>query len=788
MRKLVALLLAASVFITGVPFESYAQMTGAGNHVLTTERKASGSNAQYVETASDSNARPEEPDGGHESKPSPNQETPKATGSNAALMAIQSSETTQIKVTLSVDKAEVTDKEKLDFQVKLSEIPEEMRGNELYILLVDRADEKRMGRYVYLDAESDQYESSFSIPYLRTKKRGEHNFYVSVNFQGEEFQSEDCKVVIKSDPWTQKGLVIAASKYQAGENAVPLEDIFQCQEDTKVKTVSLDTGKLTEEQKALFAKLPVYQDGKIVFTLHSVENVDEVSLPIVIETEDPFYVPFQGNISIRFFLHRQARTKEEIKAMYKKLSYSLSGRIKYDITPSTTKYIAGKVSSSSLTDGVNAVNFVRYVAGLPADVALSEEYNNYAQHGAVLLADIDTLSHTPAKPSAMPEEFYELGYKGTKSSNIFWSSGRRNLAFSVIKGYMDDGDASNQSRVGHRRWVLNPSMKLTGFGACDGYSAMYAFDMSRQNVDIQEVFWPAEVMPYELFDGPFSVMLGNSYDRDSTTADQISVTVTSKEKKKSWTLSKDSKSGYFNVDFGGYGMNFCIIFKPSVSFSATDTLTIQVDGLRQNGEKKQLSYKVEFFKLDNSSSGSSGGSGGSSGGSGGSSGGSGGSSGGGSHSGGSGSSGGSGGGHSGGSSVSGNGSKATGGPSQSGNGQWKQDSVGWWYQYTGGGYAKDSWKKINNKWYYFNKDGYMLTDWQLVDGQWYFMNPSGDMAQGWLFHQGKWYYLEPSGGTMTIGWRWINGKCYYFDGSGVCLMNTRTPDGYQVDASGAWVQ
>lgn len=58
---------------------------------------------------------------------------------------------------------------------------------------------------------------------------------------------------------------------------------------------------------------------------------------------------------------------------------------------------------------------------------------------------------------------------------------------------------------------------------------------------------------------------------------------------------------------------------------------------------------------------------------------------------------------------------------------WKLDSIGWWYQNADGSYPKSAWQMIDNKYYYFNEAGYMLAD-------------------------------------------------------------TTTPDGYQVDESGAWIQ
>lgn len=58
---------------------------------------------------------------------------------------------------------------------------------------------------------------------------------------------------------------------------------------------------------------------------------------------------------------------------------------------------------------------------------------------------------------------------------------------------------------------------------------------------------------------------------------------------------------------------------------------------------------------------------------------------------------------------------------------WKQDNTGWWYQNADGSYPKSVWQQIDSKYYYFNESGYMLS-------------------------------------------------------------NTTTPDGYQVDESGAWIQ
>lgn len=65
-------------------------------------------------------------------------------------------------------------------------------------------------------------------------------------------------------------------------------------------------------------------------------------------------------------------------------------------------------------------------------------------------------------------------------------------------------------------------------------------------------------------------------------------------------------------------------------------------------------------------------------------------------------------------------------------GEWKQDATGWWYQ---------------------NEDGtYPVNQWEWLDGD--------------------------QNGTA---------ESYYFDGNGYMLVNTTTPDGYQVNGNGAWI-
>jgi hypothetical protein len=74
----------------------------------------------------------------------------------------------------------------------------------------------------------------------------------------------------------------------------------------------------------------------------------------------------------------------------------------------------------------------------------------------------------------MPQDFYELGYAGTSNGNIHYQrsildgvrTGSDSL-LTAIKFWMADSSGNNGNNiknVGHRRWILNPRARQTGFG------------------------------------------------------------------------------------------------------------------------------------------------------------------------------------------------------------------------------------------------------------------------------------------------------------------------------------
>lgn len=152
---------------------------------------------------------------------------------------------------------------------------------------------------------------------------------------------------------------------------------------------------------------------------------------------------------------------------------------------------------------------------------------------------------------------------------------------------------------------------------------------------------------------------------------------------------------------------------------------------------------------------------------------------------------------------------------------WKKDQYGWWWEKDEGGYPSNGWQWIDGnkdgiaECYYFDANGYMMANTTTPDG--YHVNESGAWTENgtvktrnqsvdsavnvpngsWMggtgANSGKWWWRNSDGSYPSNCWQWLDGnqdgiaECYYFDASGWAITSGRTPDGYQVDAEGKWL-
>ncbi|KGP89859.1 hypothetical protein N780_09410 [Pontibacillus chungwhensis BH030062] len=331
-------------------------------------------------------------------------------------------------------------------------------------------------------------------------------------------------------------------------------------------------------------------------------------------------------------------TKEEVATKWNSYKPLFQGD-PFAVAPSiSSPYAMGEIKDGFLQDGVRMSNFVRYLSGLPDDLELSPSLNEQAQYGSVVTAANGYLSHHPSKPDGMSEEFFDIGYTSTSSSNLSQQYTKEDYTSSYevedtiqmgtlegsVYSYMMDEDAYNIGGVGHRRWILNPPLKKIGFGFAINenmndyyhytYSAMQIFDKSRvEEVEYDFIGWPGNnrYFPNEFFksDVPWSVSLNpNNYQPPNM--NEVEVRLKRLSDGESWTLDKNDTDfdenernvpgEYFNVNNQWMGIPYCIIFRPDPEEikEYTGLYEVTIEGLKdRNGNDKSLQYTVSFFDM-----------------------------------------------------------------------------------------------------------------------------------------------------------------------------------------------
>ncbi len=270
----------------------------------------------------------------------------------------------------------------------------------------------------------------------------------------------------------------------------------------------------------------------------------------------------------------------------------------YLTVPETSApYAAGRLAESEEAAALNTIKTIRYIAGISSNLYISEEYSQLAQASALINYVNGKLTHTPVKPAGMDQTLAQQGYDGSLHSNISWTAWAENsLKWSILSGWMDDSDASNLSMLGHRRWILNPAMSMTGFGSVTGikgtYQAMYTYDKDNRDSDYTGVCWPAHNMPTSYFSpsSAWSISTGEELDPSG-----IVVSMVRFSDGKSWTFSSFSADGDFYVNNAGYGQKGCIIFRPASieEYKDGDRFFVYIAGLEE-----PISYEVSFFDAE----------------------------------------------------------------------------------------------------------------------------------------------------------------------------------------------
>lgn len=118
---------------------------------------------------------------------------------------------------------------------------------------------------------------------------------------------------------------------------------------------------------------------------------------------------------------------------------------------------AGTTSQAYADATILRVNYYRAMAGLPADVVLSNAWNLKAQDAALMMSAQGALSHSPGTNWSC---YTSGGAEAAGKSNLALGAD----AAAAIDLYMDDQGSGGNAAVGHRRWILYPPTKIMGSG------------------------------------------------------------------------------------------------------------------------------------------------------------------------------------------------------------------------------------------------------------------------------------------------------------------------------------
>ena len=349
--------------------------------------------------------------------------------------------------------------------------------------------------------------------------------------------------------------------------------------------------------------------AKDMYSVNDVEvqqNVQEQQTINTVQNEQEQYAE-SGRTSI------SKPDMEELRQLYNSLPT-------YDKLYKTEPVVEGEdyhisvLSDEAYDTAKREINYYRRVAGL-GEITLDDELNESAAYGALALAMNNSgLTHRPGQPRFMSDEDFLKAREATESSNISAAYGypEEDVLSVAVGGQMSDSSSSNIGTVGHRRWLLNPGVKMFGVGSADNNSNYYTdirvFGYGVQSEDVNDydfIAWPASganLTDTFTSNTPWSVTLNpNVY---YTPTENVSVEIKSLRYGTTWHFDKDtgystsSDDNYFKIETRGYGVSNCIIFRPAYEnidmFKGDYIVTVSNVMKKDTGEYTDIKYKVTF--------------------------------------------------------------------------------------------------------------------------------------------------------------------------------------------------
>jgi hypothetical protein len=133
---------------------------------------------------------------------------------------------------------------------------------------------------------------------------------------------------------------------------------------------------------------------------------------------------------------------------------------------------AGTTAQDYRSAAAQRLNWFRSMAGVPVGISLDPAYSAKGQQAALMFSVNRQLSHDPPTSWTC---YTDEGAEAAGSSNICYSTGANYLQSDpgCVNLYMLDS-GTNNTAVGHRRWILYPQTQTMGTGDVPGNGVNYS--------------------------------------------------------------------------------------------------------------------------------------------------------------------------------------------------------------------------------------------------------------------------------------------------------------------------
>jgi hypothetical protein len=241
------------------------------------------------------------------------------------------------------------------------------------------------------------------------------------------------------------------------------------------------------------------------------------------------------------------------------------------------------------------INYFRAMAGIPAGISMDSVESGEDQDAALMMSANNQLSHTPPSSWLL---YTSDGATAAGNSNLaLGNAGPDAIAYGYIEDY-----GTNNTALGHRRWILYPQTQVMATGdipATNGFSAANAtwvFDSNLNNARpaVRDAFvaWPPPgYVPYQVVFPRWSL----SYPDADFSAATVAMTSNGAAVPVMLEALDNPAYGENTIAWDYNGLDGGTVDSPAPQPASDLTYQVAVDNVMINGVAQSFSYSVTVF-------------------------------------------------------------------------------------------------------------------------------------------------------------------------------------------------